>query len=461
MSRKLVLLAFLSLFVITALVSQTTSSQSLCNKQCLIPQSGTVYYPSVSVDRTLAETVHNLDTGLSYRTIQAAIDAVETLDGHTILVDAGVYYEHVVVNKTVALIGENSSSTIINGTLDVQANNVEIKRFCIETGQGIWVENVIQCKITETVSRNSGNFGIILLNTSDSQISFNKIYSNYYDGICLDHASNNNTISSNHIRGFGRDGIGIHQSVFNTIQKNIISSETYWTSTGLHIRYASNNTAKTNTIANCTIGIWMEYAHSNTLYHNSFINNTIESSLPASEGNTWDNGCEGNYWSNYTGFDLDHDGIGDSPHVLGVNNTDNHPLMGMFSSYNTSIGEQVNVISNSTIEDFQYFELNSTIKMYVSNMTGNQTFGFCRVCIPHALMNPPRISVVIDNGATTALYPDYNVYDNTTHRWIYFVYEHSTHKIDIIPEFPSSLILPLFMTATLLAVIVYRRKTRD
>ena len=29
---------------------------------------------------------------------------------------------------------------------------------------------------------------------------------------------------------------------------------------------------------------------------------------------------------------------------------------------------------------------------------------------------------------------------------------------DIVPEFPSFLILPLFMTATLLAVIVYRRK---
>jgi hypothetical protein len=41
---------------------------------------------------------------------------------------------------------------------------------------------------------------------------------------------------------------------------------------------------------------------------------------------------------------------------------------------------------------------------------------------------------------------------------------HSTHQvvvdldINIIPEFPSFVILPLFMIATLLAVIVYRRK---
>jgi hypothetical protein len=31
-------------------------------------------------------------------------------------------------------------------------------------------------------------------------------------------------------------------------------------------------------------------------------------------------------------------------------------------------------------------------------------------------------------------------------------------SIEIVPEFPSALILPLFMIATLLAVIVYRKR---
>ena len=75
MSRRLVLLAFISFFILTVLVSQIVSSQSLANKKCAIPQSGIVYRPNVSVDHTSAETVHNLDTGLNCTTIQEAIDA--------------------------------------------------------------------------------------------------------------------------------------------------------------------------------------------------------------------------------------------------------------------------------------------------------------------------------------------------------------------------------------------------
>jgi hypothetical protein len=47
----------------------------------------------------------------------------------------------------------------------------------------------------------------------------------------------------------------------------------------------------------------------------------------------WDNGYPygGNYWSNYTGVDADGDGIGDTPHILDVQNVDNYPLMQPFT----------------------------------------------------------------------------------------------------------------------------------
>jgi hypothetical protein len=58
-------------------------------------------------------------------------------------------------------------------------------------------------------------------------------------------------------------------------------------------------------------------------------------------------------------------------------------------------------------------------------------------------------------------YVNYTLYDNGTHRWIYFSYQHSALEIIIIPEFPSFLILPLFMIATLLAALVCKRKKRE
>jgi len=223
---------------------------------------------------------------------------------------------------------------------------------------------------------------------------------------------------------------------------------------------SSNNTIAENNISNNECGIALGVSSYNRIYHNNFMDNTRQVICFSINYGVWDNGYPsgGNYWDDYAGIDSDHDGIGDSWHEINQNNADHFPLMGMFSSFNTSVGKCVNVISNSTIEDFEYSQDNSTIRMYVSNMTANQTFGFCRVCIPHTLMNVSNISVIIDDEAVEVLHFNNTIYDNDTHRWIYFAYEHSTHEIVIIPELPSFLILPLFMIATALAVIVYRKK---
>ena len=45
-----------------------------------------------------------------------------------------------------------------------------------------------------------------------------------------------------------------------------------------------------------------------------------------SEYNKWDNGKEGNYWSNYMGSDTNGDGIGETPYSVYENFTDNYPL---------------------------------------------------------------------------------------------------------------------------------------
>jgi hypothetical protein len=45
------------------------------------------------------------------------------------------------------------------------------------------------------------------------------------------------------------------------------------------------------------------------------------------KNNAWDNGVEGNYWSNYNGTDNNSDGIGDTPYLVDSNAKDNYPFM--------------------------------------------------------------------------------------------------------------------------------------
>jgi len=283
----------------------------------------------------------------------------------------------------------------------------------------------------QNLSVTHNNPGILLAFTTNSAIIKNDVIINDY-GIALVE-SQDNVISGNNITANSLCGIGL------------------WDSQG--------NTISGNNMINNRRGVLVSTSSSNSFYHNNFIRNSKDMYISTiGYPNFLDDGVEGNFWSDYTGVDANHDGIGDSSFLIDGNNTDRYPLMGIFSSFNTSLSYHVNVVSNSTIEDFEYFDSNKTIKMHVSNLTANQTYGFCRICISYTLMNVNNISVIIDDGMVTVLYHNYTLYDNGTHRWIYFSYGHSRLEILIVPEFPSIIILLIFMIATIQAVIVCKRK---
>jgi len=322
-------------------------------------------------------------------------------------------------------------------------------------GDGIYLHYSSDNTILKNMDFSDSSIGVLLWGGHRNIISEN-ILSPRDSGIVMGYSDDNrilnNTVSHADV------GIEMQQICSNSIIANNMVSENslygiYIESENEETRY---NAIVGNNIMLSLIGIRITRLSGNVIYHNNFVDNTNQSSISNST-NIWDDGYPsgGNYWSDYTGVDSNRDGIGDSWHEISENNTDNYPLMGMFHSFNTSLGKYVNVISNSTIDSFRYFESNTTIIIHVSNMTSGQTFGFCRIRIPHALMNE-TYHVTIDG--TEPYYVNYTLYDDGENRWIYFNYQHSTLEIVIIPEFPSFLILPLFMMATLMAVIVYRRK---
>ena len=122
-------------------------------------------------------------------------------------------------------------------------------------------------------------------------------------------------------------GIFLWESSNNTITENLLAGNTF----GLSLQENSeHNIIVGNIISGSTNkGVLLTVSSNNTFHHNNFENklSVYDSSRTSSSFNVWDNGNEGNYWSDYNGPDANGDGIGGSAYVINSNNQDRHPLM--------------------------------------------------------------------------------------------------------------------------------------
>lgn len=379
--------------------------------------------------------VHNVNTGLNYPTIQKAIDANETLDGHTVLVDAGTYVEHLVVNKSLAIIGGGRDRTIIDGggggyVVHVVADDVLIKGFDVRHGLfGVFVDQSDNCVLSDNSVTGIGvdfqDYAVYVYYSQNCTIKRNIVGPNSASGVLVTN-SEGFTISEN--RAVDNSGYGLNA---NASMNGLISwndaVDNYYDGIGLG-RGSTNCTVFGNNVTNNVVwGIWLDSdSFDNLIYDNDIIRNGIQVSVNLA--NRWDNGFEGNYWSNYYGADSDRNGIIDEPLVISDVNIDNHPLAGEFRSFGTVYEYRVNVVSNSTVEDFSFFEPNGTIRFATQESAASQDYGFFRVSIPHGLMIGPY-NVTIDEKSP--IYVNYTLYDDGDSRWIFFNFQNLTGEVSV------------------------------
>jgi len=289
----------------------------------------------------------------NYTTIQDAIDNASEKDIVFVYKDSSPYYENLIVNKSIYLIGEDSDTTVIDGNnissvVNISADEVIISGFKIQNGDskisysaGIIISsnnnkivgNII-CYNEDGIDIRNSEFNIIIFNTiklndidgiflsgSNNYIIENEIYSNEHFGIFL-LDSNNNIILHNIIdrNGYwgdtiqGGGGIDLDNSSYNTIFENNLSRNCLFSiylvynsknniierntisqksmSVGIELYDSCDNTfVSGNTISNNFIGININ-SNNNTIEKNNFYTNVF-STMFSNPNNTWNQ----NYWN--------------------------------------------------------------------------------------------------------------------------------------------------------------------
>lgn len=245
----------------------------------------------------------------NYTSIQGAID--NATPGDTIYVWAGTYYENLVVNKTVSLIGNGSDDTIIDAggigdVIKITADWVNVSGFTIMNNGDIWdpgvdvgieLDHVQNVTISNNKFLKNNNSGIRVWHSHSNNIINNTCQSNEYHGIYILY-SNSNIIINNKCYNSNLHGIILFYS-----ERNKIMNNTYYKAkeAGINLRDSSYNIIENNNLTCSKKGIVLtNQSHFNIVSNNlcylnwigifvfeanfnSITNNIINSSLVSIE----------------------------------------------------------------------------------------------------------------------------------------------------------------------------------
>jgi len=346
----------------------------------------------------------------------------------------------------------------LSGVNNATIKNVNVTYF----HYGIYLNYSSNNNISGDSITNNG-IAIYLHSSSDNNIVGNSITANGWYSIWLD-GSSNNSISGNGI-GDNYHGMWFGDSSNNSVSGNKITGN----SIAIHLNSSSNNNIVGNSItANNWYGILLGYSSNNRIYHNNFEDNHPQVYGEYST-NVWDDGYPlgGNYWSDYAGVDeksglnqdqSGRDGIGDAPYFISEHpytTRDRYPLRSPFSTFHAGTWNgtayDVDVVSNSTVSDFHFNPYEGAfLKFKVTGEAG--TRGFCRVTIPRGLLWTEDGWVVLVDGEPV----DYSQIQDENFTYLYSIYIHSTHEIQIIGTHvtvPPPLTYSLTITTTVGGII--------
>jgi len=260
----------------------------------------------------------SLTYAVESKSIQDMIN--EAAIGDVVKVPMGIYYENVIVNKTVTLIGERDD-TIVDGfgagsVFTVSARDVIIANFTIQNSgfesaairvesqegvnifsnviksnyYGLYLKNCSYANITGNNFRNNNiavwfetsrdinfsnnfldwNYGqaVNLISCTDINVAINEIKNNPAYGIYLER-TNQSKVSENNI-SYICEGLFLQESFSNNISANFISNTGPY---GLYLNYSEMNIIEDNFLANNEIAVQLWSSKNNFFSGNNIAKN--------------------------------------------------------------------------------------------------------------------------------------------------------------------------------------------
>lgn len=229
---------------------------------------------------------------------------------------------------------QSNNNLVMRNTIGSKAFELGVR------GDGIrlWYSN--QNRIEENKVSNSRD--VVVWYSNKNKIRQNEVRSGRY-GLHFMYALNN-LVEDNYFKG-NTVGAFLMYSDGIVLRNNRISHGVGTTGMGIGMKESSDVTIEDNTIVYCARGIYLDvspyqpdttnrirrnrlaFNNFGILFHNDWTGNIIEDNrlesnfvqVSVNAGATAKrNGWDGNFWDNYRGFDLDKDGIGDTPHEMKV-----------------------------------------------------------------------------------------------------------------------------------------------
>ncbi|MCG9971920.1 nitrous oxide reductase family maturation protein NosD [Christiangramia crocea] len=273
---------------------------------------------TIEADNVTIDGLKIINVGTSYTTDFAAVRVVKS---ENFLIKNlqlerlffGIYLEKArngkVINNTILgdAVEEFSSG---NGIQLWYCNNVEVIGNTIKkVRDGIYLEFSDDILIKDNISQNNLRYGLHFM-------------------------FSNNDIYENNIFENNGAGVAVMFSKFITMKGNIFRKNWGTASFGLLLKEINDSEISNNKFVENTVGINIEGSnrinyvdndfrnngwavkvrgacYSNIFKKNNFFNNSFDISYNSKLN---DNSFDGNYWSSYTGYDLNKDGIGDVPY---------------------------------------------------------------------------------------------------------------------------------------------------